>query len=96
MLWYIPPYCSSININLGKEFLVLVEKHFPDNHCCRKIFNKKTLDIFYSCMNNFKSIIQSHNNFVLSRYNELTKELIKTIIKITLLMTITTIQIIHM
>ena len=74
MLWYNPPYCSNININLGKEFLRLVDKHFPDNHYYRKIFNRKTLKISYSCMNNVKSIIQSHNNFILSKYNEITTQ----------------------
>ena len=57
VLWYNPPYCSSIKINLGKEFLRLVDKYFPDNHCYRKMFNRKTLKISYSCMNNVKSII---------------------------------------
>ena len=69
ILWYNPPYCSSININLGKEYLKLVDKHFTINHIYRKIFNRKTLKISYSCMNNVKSIIQSHNNFILSKYN---------------------------
>ena len=43
VLWYNPPYCSSIKINLGKEFLRLVDKYFPDNHCYRKILVRKTL-----------------------------------------------------
>ena len=47
-------------------------------------------------MNNVKSIIQSHNNFVLSKYNELTAQINKKKMNITLLMIITTIQIIHM
>ena len=69
VLWYNPPYCSNINLNLGKEYLKLVDKHFTTNHIYRKIFNRKTLKISYSCMNNVKSIIQSHNNFILSKYN---------------------------
>ena len=32
IMWYNPPYCSSVNINLGKEFLKLGDKHFPDSH----------------------------------------------------------------
>ena len=58
VLWYNPLYCSSIKINLGKQFLRLVDKNFPDNHCYRKIFNRKTLKISCSCMNNVKSITQ--------------------------------------
>ena len=57
ILWYNPRYCSNININLGKEYLKLFDKHFIINHIYRKIFNRKTLKMSYSCMNNVKSII---------------------------------------
>ena len=32
IMWYNPPDCFSVIINLGKEFLKLVDKHFPDIH----------------------------------------------------------------
>ena len=69
IMWYNPPYCSSVNINLGKEFLKLVDKHFPDSHFYNKIFNRKTVKISYSCMSNVKSLIQSHNKTVISNFN---------------------------
>ena len=67
-MWYNPPYCSSVNINLGKEFLKLVDKHFPDSHFYNKIFNRKTVKISYSCMSNVKTLIQSHNKTVISNF----------------------------
>ena len=68
IMWYNPPYCSSVNINLGKEFLKLVDKHFPDSHFYNKIFNRKTVKISYSCMSNVKTLIQSHNKTVISNF----------------------------
>ena len=38
VIWYNPLYCSQIDINLGKEFLKLVDKHFAVNYFYRKIF----------------------------------------------------------
>ena len=61
-------YCSNINVNLGIEYLKPVDKHFTTNHIYRKVFNKKTLKTPNSCMNNVKSI-QSHHNFIFSKYN---------------------------
>ena len=69
VIWYNPPYCSLIDINLGKEFLKLVDKHFPVGHFYRKIFSRKSLKISYSCMSNVKSLIQSHNKSVLTKAN---------------------------
>ena len=65
---YNPPYCSSVNINSGKEFLKLVDKHFPDSHFYNKIFNRKTIKIFCSCMRNVKTLIQSHNKTIISNF----------------------------
>jgi hypothetical protein len=39
----------------------LIDKHFPLQHKLHKIFNRNTLKVSYSCMNNVKSIITKHN-----------------------------------
>ena len=45
IIWYNPtPFCKVVNINVGKYFLKLIDKHFNQN----KIFNWKTLKINYS------------------------------------------------
>ncbi len=40
--------------------LYVIDKHFPPNHKLHKIFNRNTVKISYSCMNNVKSIISTH------------------------------------
>ena len=50
---------------IGKEFLRLVKLHFHRNNELRKIFNKGTIKLSYSCMPNIKNIINSHNDKIL-------------------------------
>ena len=59
--WYNPPYSKSIETNVGKCFLTLVDQHFPKTHPLHKIFNRNTLKLSYSCMSNVKTIITNHN-----------------------------------
>ena len=48
--------------NVARKFLLLVDKHFPPGHHHRKIFNRNTLKVSYSCMPNIDSTIKSHNS----------------------------------
>ena len=43
---------SAVMRNVGYRFLTLVDKHFPKENKLRKIFNRNTIKISYSCMNN--------------------------------------------
>ena len=65
IIWFNPPYNKNVATNVGKYFLMLVDKHFKRNHRLRKIFNRSTLKISYSCMPNFKSLINAHNEKVM-------------------------------
>ena len=60
IVWFNPPFSESIKNNIGKEFLKLVEKHFPPHHHLRKVCNRNTLKVSYSCMPNMATIIFSH------------------------------------
>ena len=51
---------------MGKVFLKLLKKHFPTSHILHKIFNKNTVKISYSCMENINYIISSHNKVILN------------------------------
>ena len=62
IIWFNPPYCQSIETNVARKFLILVDKHFPPDHRLRKIFKRNTLKVSYSCMPNIDSTIKSHNN----------------------------------
>ena len=66
IIWFTPPYSAALTINLGKEFLKLLDKHFPRNHPLHKILNRKTVKISYSCTANMQAIIQSHNRKLMS------------------------------
>ena len=65
IIWFNPPYNSTVSTNIGYKFLQAVDDCFTPDHPLRKIFNRNTLKLSYSCMPNVKSIISSHNKFVL-------------------------------
>ena len=66
IFWYNPPFSKNVNTNIGHRFLTLVDKHFPKENKLRKIFNRNTINISYSCMNNTKQIIDNHNKRILN------------------------------
>ena len=66
ILWYNPPFSKNASTNIGHKFLTLGDKHFPKDHKLRKIFNRNTIKISYSCMNNTKQIIDNHNKRILN------------------------------
>ena len=65
ILWFNPPYSMNIQTNIGREFLNLVDKHFPKNHRYNKIFNKNNIKVSYSCTDNLQTIIKKHNRKIL-------------------------------
>ena len=70
IIWFNLPYSKSVSTNVGKSFLNLVNKHFPPHHKFRKLFNKNTMKVSYSCMPSVKSKINSHNRYVLGNFDE--------------------------
>ena len=66
IIWFNPPFCRSVKTNVGKLFLKLVKKHFPRHHRYYKIFNKNTVKISYSCLDNMASKISQHNKKVIN------------------------------
>ena len=59
--WFNPPFNASVTTNIGKQFLKLIDKHFPAHHRLHKIFNRNTIKISYSCTPSMKTIVSSHN-----------------------------------
>ena len=51
--------------NVGKHFLRLLDKHFPENHVLRSIFNRNNSKVSNSCMDNKETIVKQHNARVL-------------------------------
>ena len=67
IIWFNPPFSKNVSTNVGKEFLKLVVKCFTKDHVLRKIFNRNTLKISYSCMPNVKQIIDGHNKTTVAK-----------------------------
>ena len=61
IIWFNPPFSKSVKSNIGRIFLRLLSKHFPRNHTMRKIFNRNTVKISYSCLGNISFNVSSQN-----------------------------------
>ena len=68
-IWFNPPFSKNVSKNIGKYFLPLIQKHFPNNHKYHKIFNKNNVKVSYSSMTNIKSVINMHNKKVITEKN---------------------------
>ena len=69
VVWFNPPFCKLTNINIGRYFLHLLDKHFNRCNPLSRIFNRNTVKISYSCTKNMYNILSNHNRRLL---NELT------------------------
>ena len=52
---------------LPKKFFHLPDKHFPKTHQLYKIFNRNTIKVSSSCMNNISQIIKQHKKHVCTK-----------------------------
>lgn len=66
IIWYNPPYSKTVQTNIGKIFFKLIDEEFNSNHNLHKIFNRNTIKLSYSCMDNITKAINSHNQKLLS------------------------------
>ena len=55
IIWYNPPYNKSVKTNIGKSFLLLIQKHFPRSHKLHCIFNKNNVKVSHSCKKKWKA-----------------------------------------
>ena len=67
VIWFNPPFSKNVKTNIARSFLHLVDTHFPAGHKLHKIFNRNTVKVSYSCMNNVRSIITSHNTRIIRK-----------------------------
>ena len=65
-IWFNPPFCKSVDSNIGKTFIKLVKKHFYKGSPLYPIINNHKIGFSYSCMPNIKAIIASHNKKILN------------------------------
>ena len=62
----IPHTACNVATNVGKKFLLLLDKYFPKPHKLSKVFNRNNVKVSYSSMSNFASIVNSHNKKILN------------------------------
>ena len=76
IIWLNPPYSKNVRTNVARDFLKLMDKHFPKTSSLHKIFNRNMIKVSYSCMNNVKSVISRHNKRVLreTKFKESTND----------------------
>lgn len=70
VIWFTPPFNVMVKTKLGRIFINLIKKHFPnpETNPLSKIFNPNTLKLSYSCADNLEQIIKKHNNIVFNKY----------------------------
>ena len=66
ILWFNPPYSRSVVTNVGKEFLRIMDKHFPPGNPLNKIFNRNKVKMSYRCTPNLARKISAHNSKILN------------------------------
>ena len=66
ILWFNPPYNESVTNCIEKEFYQLLDRHFPRHHHYYSLFNRHNVRLSYSCTQNMKAVISSHNKKLLA------------------------------
>ena len=66
IIWYNPPYCSSMTTKLGKTFLSILDECFPVGHPLRRVLNRHTVQLSYRTMPSLSKIIAGHNAKVMA------------------------------
>ena len=52
IIWFNPPYSKSVITNVGRQFLELMDKHFPTGNPLHQIFNRSKVKMLYRCTPN--------------------------------------------
>lgn len=73
IIWFNPPFSRTVVTNVGKDFLRLLDLHFPRHDPLHKIFNRNTVKISYGCMPNIQATISSHNKTILNEKEPLVR-----------------------
>ena len=66
VIWFNPTFSKNIKTNIGKQFLNLIDTHFPPSSTLHRLFNQNTVKISYCCMKNIKTVISNHNTKILA------------------------------
>ena len=67
VVFWNPPFNRNLKTNIGKQFLSLLNKHFPVNNELSSIINRSTVKIAYSNTPSISQIITTHNKKILNK-----------------------------
>ena len=65
VIYFHPPFSQTVETNVGKEFLRLLDLHFPEHDPLHKIFNRNTVKVSYGCLPSIQASINAHNKRIL-------------------------------
>ena len=68
VIWFNPPYSMNVQTNVGKEFLSLIDKHFPKTNPLHKFLNRNTVKVSYRCLPNMGRRIAAHNSRIFKKF----------------------------
>ena len=67
ILWFNPPFNNYVSTKVAKQYLNLIDQHFPKSNKLHAIFNRNTVKTSYSCTQNMSSMIESRNKNVINK-----------------------------
>ena len=65
--WFNPPFSLDVDTNVGREFLKLVDLHFPPGHVLHSVLNRSTVKVSYRCLPNMGAQIAKQNGKILKQ-----------------------------
>ena len=66
IIWFNPPFSKNVKTSIARSFLHLVDT-LSSWSKLHKIFNRNTVKVSCSCMNNVRSIITNHNTCIIRK-----------------------------
>ena len=61
IIWFNPPFSKAVKTNVGKQFLTIMDKHFPPGNPLNSIFNRNKVKMSYRCTPNLARKVSAHN-----------------------------------
>ena len=67
IIWFNRTFNRNVQTNIGRTFINLIDKCLPTGHKLRKVFNRNTLKLSYSCTPSMKQVIDGHNKAIIGK-----------------------------
>ena len=63
IIWFNPTFNKNVSTNVAKQFLNLINQHFPKSNKLHAIFNRNTVKVSYSCTQNMSKYLLTRSAF---------------------------------